>query len=52
MQYHSTYLFTSESWPPNAITVLIELRTSSAIAPAMPYATNSFFASLDAIWRS
>jgi len=39
----------SEYWPPNAITVLIELRTSSAIAPAMPYASISFFASLDEI---
>ena len=37
------YLNASFSWPPNAVTVRIELITSSATAPALAYAASSFF---------
>ncbi len=46
-----TYLSHSLSWPPNAVTVRIAPRTSSATAPAFAYAFNSLFVNDVNIWK-
>jgi len=43
----SAYLASSSSWPPNAVTVLILERTSSAISPAFAYESSSSLLNLD-----
>lgn len=43
----SSYLVVSFCCPPKATTVRIADRTSSAMEPAEPYASNSFFANFE-----
>lgn len=46
----SAYLDDSFDWPLNATTVRIASNTSSAIEPALAYASNSFFDNWDVIY--